>query len=281
MHLSSAREPLASSKSNNFRLSSSQFELTRRSKCSLINRIALVENWVRGNRDIQGRMCFNHIPPQCKIIHEHHNELLFRHHNSDNSLTKASALQPWIFTEQTRIKKPRKQREIKKLSLLSELWCVISTEKDRENESSHVVEASVRPDDVRVLAGRIQKIFPSIARNHISLWLLFGILANSFPPLPLSLQRPDENLDVSLSVPQYNGHPPPSHLRYHNLNDQVSSSRCAPIKVELRAIKRYIFFSPRSDPWIRNYVPKNESKALTWRFFPPFPCQSWLRRDRI
>lgn len=35
------------------------------------------------------------------------------------------------------------------------------------------------------------------------------------------LQRPDENLDVSLSVPQYNGHPPPSHLRYHNLNDQV------------------------------------------------------------
>lgn len=62
-----------------------------------------------------------------------------------------------------------------------------------------------------------------------------------------SLQRPDENLDVSLSVPQYNGHPPPSHIRYHNLNDQVreiegerqtndvnlsSSSLCA-IKVEL------------------------------------------------
>jgi hypothetical protein len=40
----------------------------------------------------------------------------------------------------------------------------------------------------------------------------------------LSFQRPDENLDVSLSVPQYNGHPPPSHLRYHNLNDQVRAN---------------------------------------------------------
>lgn len=42
-----------------------------------------------------------------------------------------------------------------------------------------------------------------------------------------SLQRPDENLDVSLSVPQYNGHPPPpSHIpRYHNLiNDQVKNN---------------------------------------------------------
>lgn len=38
------------------------------------------------------------------------------------------------------------------------------------------------------------------------------------------LQRPDENLDVSLSVPQYNGHPPPSHIRYHNLNDQVRTA---------------------------------------------------------
>ncbi|CAG9803666.1 unnamed protein product [Chironomus riparius] len=37
-------------------------------------------------------------------------------------------------------------------------------------------------------------------------------------------KRPDENLDVSLSVPQYNGHPPPpphGHIRYHNLNDQT------------------------------------------------------------
>lgn len=41
-----------------------------------------------------------------------------------------------------------------------------------------------------------------------------------------SLQRPDENLDVSLSVPQYNGHPPPpSHIpRYHNLSDQVKNN---------------------------------------------------------
>lgn len=64
---------------------------------------------------------------------------------------------------------------------------------------------------------RAQKLFSKAMRMLISY----------FPFL--SLQRPDENLDVSLSVPQYNGHPPPSHIRYHNLNDQVREEKSTEI----------------------------------------------------